>query len=106
MREYKIYAEMDGSESLNFKKFIKEIEERINNDSELMERTRKINRDFAEKMKEMLQNDDNAEYIGAMTLRVIWEQPRYSYIKKLNYNGKEYEAEIDHLSRRFNLQEF
>lgn len=105
MREYKIYAEMNGSESLNFKKFIKEIEERINNDSELLERTRKINRDFAEKLRAMLQDSENADYIGSMTLKAIFESPRYSYIKHLEYNGKEYEAEIDHLNRRFYLQE-
>lgn len=104
MNTYKIYAEVNDNESLNFKKFAREIEERINNDSELMERTRKINRDFAEKLKEILQNDDNAECVGEKVLKAIFETPRYSYIKHLTYNGKEYEAEIDHLSRRFYLQ--
>lgn len=102
MREYKIYAEIRGDEPMAF---VKEIGEQINNDPELIETTRKINMEFSKAIGEILQNGENAEYMGAMVLRLIFKTPRYSFIKNLEYKGRKYETEIDHLDRRFRLFE-
>lgn len=106
MREFKIYGEIGNNpDTLNFRKFMKEIEERINADAEIIERAKKCNIEFAEKVKEILQNEENKPFSGSMILGLQFKIPRYSYIKHLEFNSKEYEAEIDELERRFYLHE-
>lgn len=106
MREFKIYGEIGSNpDTLNFRKFMKEIEERINSDVEIIERAKKCNIKFAEKVKEILQNEENALFAGSMICGLQLKTPRYSYIKHLEFGGKEYEAEIDELERRFYLHE-
>ena len=106
MREYKIYGEIGANpDTVNFRKFMEEVAERINSDAEIMESVRKCNREFADKVKEILSNEENTLFIGSMIKGLQMRSPRYSYIKHLEYNGKEYEAEIDELERKFYLHE-
>ena len=106
MREFRIYGEIGANpDTLNFRKFMKEVEERINADAEIIERAKKCNQGFADKIKEMLSNSENDIYLGAMIAGLQFKTPRYSYIKHLEFDGKEYEAEIDELERKFYLHE-
>lgn len=104
-REFRIYAGEHENNSLSFKNFLNEIEKRINDDVEIIESTKKVNRQFTEKAAEILSDPENAEHAAGMLERLKKEIPRYSYIKNLEYNGKEYEAEIDQLLRVFYLVE-
>lgn len=104
-REFRIYAEVTDDNSANFKKFIKEVENRINEDCEIIERAKKCNRDFAENVRKILGNSENDLYAGAMIESLFRKSNRYSCIKHLEFNGKEYEAEIDELERKFRLVE-
>lgn len=104
MREFKIYASYKGG-SLNEQNFMRELEERINSDTEIIERSKKCNQDFFEKVKEITSNPENACFIGTMIEGLKEKHPRYSYIKHINHDGKEFEVEIDELERVFHLIE-
>ena len=98
MREFKIYGEIGSNpDTPKFRAFMKNIEAEINENEELVDRSKKCNIEFADKLKEILNNPENALYVG--------RTPRYSYIKHLEFDGKEYEAEIDELERKFYLLE-
>lgn len=58
-----------------------------------------------DKLKEILDNPENLLYTGSMVSGLQFTTPRYSYIKHLEFDGKEYEAEIDELERKFCLFE-
>lgn len=106
MREFKIDGEIGANpDTVNFRKFMKEVSERINSDVEIIENVKKCNREFADKVKDILNNEENILYIGSMIKNLQMTTPRYSYIKHLEYDGKEYEAEIDELERKFYLHE-
>lgn len=106
MREFKIYGEIGANaDTANFRKFMKEVEEKINADSEIVERAKKCNADFAESVRKILTDSENDLYIGSMLAGLQFRTHRYSYIKHLEFNGKEYEAEIDDLERKFYLIE-
>ena len=105
-REFKIYGEIgENPDTVNFRKFMKEIEERINADPEIIERSKKCNVEFAECLRGLLADSKNDICIGAMVARIQIGCKRYSYIKNLNFNGREYEAEINELERIFRLIE-
>lgn len=104
MKEYKIYAEnSDGS--LNWKTFLKEIEDRINNDEEIIAETRECNRLFFENLLKIVDNPENIEYIGGMVHSIENKIPKYSYIKNVEHEGKIYDVEIDELRRIFRVIE-
>lgn len=104
-KEFRIYAGEHDNNSLSFKNFLNEIEKRINEDAEIIESAKKVNREFTEKAAEILADPDNAEYAAGMLERLKKEIPRYSYVKNLEYNGKKYDVEIDQLLRVFYLVE-
>ena len=58
MREYKIYYDGTGKNTLAFRKFAKEIENRINSDIEIIEAAKKVNTEFSEKVKEIISNEE------------------------------------------------
>lgn len=104
--KFKICGEIgENPDTVNFRNFMKEIEERINADSEIIERSKECNIEFAECLRNFLTDPKNCICIGAMVAGLQIGCKRYSYIKHLNFNGKEYEAEIDELERRFRLME-
>ena len=106
MREFKIYGEIGSNfDAPKFRAFIKSIETRINEDEEIINRSKKCNFEFSNKLKEILNNPENALYVGGMVSGLQFTTPRYSYIKHLEFDGKEYEAEIDELERKFYLFE-
>lgn len=105
-REFKIYGEVgENPDTVNFRKYMKEIEERINADLEIIEIVKKCNVEFAESLRARLAYPENDIFIGAMVADLQLSCKRYAYIKHLNFNGKEYEAEIDVLRRIFRLFE-
>lgn len=105
-REFKIYGEIgENPDTVNFRKFMKKIEERINADSEIIERSKECNIEFAKCLRKFLVDPKNNIYICSMVAGAQVGCKRYSYIKHLSFNGKEYEAEIDELERRFRLIE-
>lgn len=105
-REFKIHGEIgENPDTVNFRKFMKEIEDRINADSEIIERAKKCNINFAESLREILADSENDNFIGSMVAGLRLGCKRYSYIKNLTFDGNEYEAEIDELERSFRLIE-
>lgn len=106
VRQFKIYGDIGANpDTVNFRKYMKEIEERINTDSKIIERAKRCNAEFAKCLRKFLVDPKNNIYIGSMVAGAQVGCKRYSYIKHLNFNGKEYEAEIDELERRFRLIE-
>lgn len=104
-KEFKIYPGEHTNNSLEFKKFLRDVEKSINEDIEIIESAKKVNREFTEKASKILSDPENAEYAAGMLERLKKEIPRYSYKKNVEYNGKEYEVEIDELLRVFYLVE-
>ncbi len=104
-KEFKIYPGEHVNNSIAFKNFLSKVEEDINADAEIIESVKKINREFTEKAAAILADPENAEYAAGMLERLKKEIPRYSYIKNIEYDGKEYEVEIDELLRVFYLVE-
>lgn len=98
MREYKFYA-IHTDSCLNFRKFIKEVEERVNSDENRINESKKLNDNFAQKVKEIIEKNEDTAFVGIKIHNLERELPRYSYIKHLKYNDNEYEAEIDSLLR-------
>lgn len=84
---------------------MKEVEEKINSDQEIIERSKKCNLDFTQKLKEILENSENELFIGSMVAGLQEKTPRYSFLKNLELDGKKYEAQIDELERKFYLFE-
>lgn len=106
MKSFKIYAELGNNpDTEDFKEFMKSVESRINSDPEIIARAKAGNVEFAKKLSEILANEENAEFVGSMIVGLQKEYPRYSYIKGLEFNGREYEAEIDELGRKFYLHD-
>ncbi len=103
MEKY-IFGEVSSSDSLSFKRFVKEIEETMNSDDEIVLRSKECNRKFLEELHAVTEST-KPEYIGSAVLGLIHKTSRYSYIKNLEFNGKNYEAEIDELARIFRLLE-
>lgn len=104
-KEFRIYAGEHTNNSLEFKKILRDIEKSINEDSEIIESAKKVNREFTEKAAEILADPENAEFSAGMIEKIKREIPRYSYKKNIEYNGKRYDAEIDQLLRVFYLVE-
>ncbi len=105
-RAFKIHGEIgENPDTVNFRKFMKEVEERINTDSEIIERAKRCNAGFAECLRTSLADPENDIFIGAMVAGIQVGCKKYSYIKHLNFNGKKYEAVIDELEGRFRLFE-
>ena len=106
MKSFKIYAELGSNpDTYNFREFMKSVENRINNDPEIIARAKAGNVELAKKLSEILANEENAEFIGGMIAGLQKEYPRYSFIKGLEFNGRKYEAEIDELERKFYLHD-
>ena len=99
------YQEGYDSESINFRKFAKEIENRINSDQNILKSAEEVNNEFFEKLKKLTEDESNTLYSGASAIEFLNDTPRYEYIKNLEDNGKKYEAEIDLLGRRFHFIE-
>ena len=104
-KEFRIYAGEHTNNSRSFKNFLSRVEEEINADADIIGSAKKVNREFTEKAAEILADPENAEFAAGMLERLKKQIPRYSYIKKLEHNGKKYEAEIDQLLRVFYLVE-
>ena len=105
MREYKIYYDDTGKDTLAFRKFAKEIENRINSNDEILAAAKKVNIEFSEKVKEILSDGENAIYAGSMINGLITKTPKYRYIKNVSFNGTCYDVEINLLNREFTFCE-
>ena len=104
-KEFKIYAGEHTNNARAFKNFLSQIEKDINEDAEIIESAKKVNREFTKKAAEILADPDNAEFAAGMIEKIKREIPRFSYKKNIAYNGKRYDAEIDQLLRVFYLVE-
>lgn len=59
MKSFKIYAELGSNpDTEHFKEFMKSVENRINNDSEIIARAKAGNAEFAKKISEILANEE------------------------------------------------
>lgn len=67
MKSFKIYAELGSNpDTEHFKEFMKSVENRINNDPEIIARAKAGNVEFAKKLKDILANKENAELSAAL----------------------------------------
>lgn len=105
MKANMIFYRGYDSESVNFRKFAREIEERINSDPDILTAAEEANNDFFGKIKKLTEDEANALYSGSSVIEFLADTPRFEYIKNLEHNGKKYEAEIDLLGRRFHFVE-
>lgn len=104
-RKFEIYGEIGKNpDTVNFRKFMKEVEDQINADPEIIKRAKECNAEFANCLRNML-NSDNDLFSGSMVAGIWLGCRRYSYIKNLTFDGKKYEAMIDELERSFRLIE-
>lgn len=107
MREFKIFGEIGNNpDTPKFRAFMESIETRINEDEELVNRSKKCNIEFTDKLKEILNNPENTLYVGSMVSGLQFRTPCYSYIKHLEFDGKEYEAEIEKIKYCFSKSRF
>lgn len=66
MREFKIYGEIGSNpDTPKFRAFVKNIETEINENEEIVNRSKKCNIEFSDKLKEILNNPENALYVGS-----------------------------------------
>lgn len=99
MKEYKFTGITTESDSLNYVKLVKETEKRINNDPEIIERAKEINREYFQKLQEIVKDSENTEKAGILINKLNNSTARFQYIKNID----EYEAEIDMLTWSFTL---
>lgn len=99
MKEYKFTGITTGSDSLNYVKLAKETEKRINSDPEIIEQAKKVNKDYFQKLQEIVKDSENAEKAGILVDKLNHSAARFQYIKNIG----EYEAEIDLLNWNFTL---
>ena len=99
MKEYKFTGITTESDSLNYAKLVKETEKRINNDPEIIERAKEVNKEYFQKLQEIVKNSENAERAGILVNKLNNSTARFKYIKNIG----EYEAEIDLLNWNFTL---
>lgn len=78
MREFKIYGEIGSNpDTPKFRAFMKSIETRINEDEEIINRSKKCNIEFSNKLKEILNNPENALYVGSMVSGLQFRTSRF-----------------------------
>lgn len=99
MKAYKFTGITSESNSLNYIKLTKETEERINSDPEIIEQAKKVNKEYFQKLQEIVKDSENAERAGILVDKLNHSAARFQYIKNIG----EYEAEIDLLTWEFTL---
>lgn len=106
MRDFKIYGELgENPKTTSFMNFMKEVEDGVNSNAEIIEQAQKCNLAFANDVKAILRDEDNLRFAGTMISAAKRKVPRYTVIKNLAFDSKDYEAEIDLLERKFVLIE-
>lgn len=105
MKIYKIHVLHYEGEALSLFNLKSEMEKRINSDQEIMEWTKQANLDLAAKLQKFCENPEDAIYAGTAIKKYVSETPCFSYIKNVEYDGKQYELEINHLARTAELIE-
>ena len=91
--------------SLVQRKAIVKLEERINNDKKIMERSMEINKMFFDRVKKIVSIPENEYFLSGMIENIKRETPRYSFIKNVDFAGKKVDVEIDELMREFRVIE-
>ena len=105
-REFRIVGVIgENPDTVDFRKFMIEVEQVINSDSYIISRARKANAEFTEQAKKIFENQENNEYAWTMLEGLKNRTPSVSFLKNLEHSGKKYEAEIDYLGRVFYLHE-
>lgn len=103
MRRFRFYL-APGGDAVSIDA-IKMIADRINADEEMLAEAEKVNRNYADQIRELLTDDENDVRIGGMIRRIGREIPRYSYIKNVRDGGFKYDVRIDLLDRSFMFHE-
>lgn len=89
------------------KSLLRSVEEIANNDLEMVERAKEVNKKYFQKLQEIAGKPENAEFAGNQIKNLNDSTGRYAYIKNImdKETGKEYDAEIDLLTWSFRLLE-
>lgn len=104
MYKFRGFAE---EETYHVKSLLRSVGEIINNDLEMVERAKKVNKKYFQKLQEIAGKPENAEFAGNQIKNLNDSTGRYAYIKNITdeETGKEYDAEIDLLTWSFRLLE-
>lgn len=102
--KFKGYGEKDTQ---HFNELLRKIGERINNDIEIAEKAKEVNKKYFQKLQEIASKPENAEFAGNQIKRLNDSTVRYMYIKNIKDEEEkiEYDAEIDLLTWSFTLLE-
>lgn len=104
MKMYRFNGIVDfEQDTKEFKQFMDDVAKRINSDEDLINRAKKINLKYVEHIQEILNHPENAEFTGKQIERIKSNIPRYAFIKNLEFDGEEYDCQIDLLMWTFTL---
>ena len=95
------YQEREGATEIRDKKFIQEVEDFVNNNEEIIKSAKKSNVDFANSIRNIMEDRENDLYLFTMIMAKIMKSPRYSLVKNVEFQGNKYTVEVDSLSRTF-----
>lgn len=101
---YKFYGETgDNADTGRFELFMREIGKQINEDMELREQADKCNKEFGEKVAELL-NNCVREWSGEAIINLLLKTPRHCFWKNVQAPwGESFDVQIDLLERKFYL---
>lgn len=104
MYKFRGFGEKDTQ---HFNELLIKIGERINNDTEIIEKAKEANKKYFQKLQEITSKPENAEFAGNQVKRLNDSIGRYMYIKNIEdmEENKVYDAEIDLLTWSFTLLE-
>lgn len=104
MYKFRGFGEKDTQ---HFNELLRKIGERINNDTEIIEKAKEVNKKYFQKLQEIASKLENAEFAGNQIKRLNDSTSRYMYIKNIKDEEEkiEYDAEIDLLTWSFTLLE-
>lgn len=105
-RVFKFYGNYgDLPETFASRQVMRTTQDRINNDTHIIERAKSTNQLLFSKISEITSDPENTEFVGIMVIDLLNKIPRYSYIKNVEYNGSAYDVEIDLVSLTFTFHE-
>lgn len=103
MRRFRFYL-APGGDAVSIDT-IKMIADRISADKEMLAEAEKVNRNYADQIRELLTDDENDVCIGGLIRHIERGIPRYSFIKNVQDGGFKYDVQIDLLDRSFIFHE-
>lgn len=104
-KEFRIYKQVGYNQNAeSFTKVFEKLEEKINSDSEIINRAKKCNCDFRKKLNDLLEKVE-PEFTGHAVINLLRNTPKIQSYGTIDHEGKTYKIEIDFIERNFVLSE-